>query len=75
MKNETMAFLKMLSGTILILISIILIFTVVTGCTLSVTTLHTQGEATDVVDEGQTVTPTVNPNIQIPVPSASSLLK
>ncbi len=36
------------------------------GCTLSVTTVHTQGTASDVVDEEQSTDPNVNPNISIP---------
>ena len=37
------------------------------SCTLSVTTLHTQGTASDVVDENQAPNTQVNPNLNIPV--------
>lgn len=38
------------------------------GCTYSITMVHTQGEATDVVDETASNTPStsVSPNISIP---------
>ncbi len=51
--------------TLIIMITILclgLIF--LSSCTFSVTTVHTQGEASDVVDENQA--PDVKPNIQIP---------
>lgn len=39
-----------------------------TSCTYSITMVHTQGEATDVVDETATNAPstTVSPNLNIP---------
>lgn len=39
-----------------------------TGCTYSITMVHTQGEATDVVDETATNTPStsVTPTVSIP---------
>lgn len=39
-----------------------------TSCTYSITMVHTQGEATDVVDETASNTPStsVSPNISIP---------
>lgn len=37
------------------------------ACTLSVNVIHTQGEAADVVDEEQAVSPTVSPDITIPI--------
>ncbi len=46
---------------ILIVISLIL-----TGCTVSVNVIRTQGQATDLVDENQSPSTTVNPNISIP---------
>ena len=39
----------------------------ISGCTLTVTTVHTQGKAADVVDETSTNTPTVSPNISAPL--------
>lgn len=43
-------------------------FLSLTGCTYSITMVHTQGEATDVVDETASNTPStsVSPNISIP---------
>jgi hypothetical protein len=35
-------------------------------CTYSLTMLHTKGEATDVVDETVTNTPTISPTLSIP---------
>lgn len=39
-----------------------------TACTYSITMVHTQGEATDVVDETATNTPstTVSPTVSVP---------
>ena len=43
-------------------------FLSLTGCTYSITMVHTQGEATDVVDETASNTPstTVSPTVSIP---------
>ncbi len=38
-----------------------------TGCTYSITMVHTQGQATDVVDETQTAKPDVSPTVSVPV--------
>lgn len=46
------------------LISIVLLLC---SCTLSVTTVHTQGSASDIVDEQQTAQPDISPNLNIPV--------
>ena len=40
------------------------------SCTLSVTTIHTQGEAADIVDEQQTTTPQVSTAVHLPIPIA-----
>lgn len=53
------------------LVGLFLIF--LCSCTISVVTTHTQGQAEDVVDETQSNTPTVNPNINIPIPSLPGL--
>lgn len=55
-------------ASFILLIFLTIIFTLIfTGCTISVTTLHTQGTASDVVDEQQTSTPTVNASAEIPL--------
>lgn len=36
------------------------------ACTISVTTLHTQGVASDVVDEQQSATPQVDADVTVP---------
>lgn len=38
-----------------------------TSCTFSVTLVHTEGQATDVVDETASNAPTVTPTLNIPV--------
>jgi hypothetical protein len=40
-----------------------------TGCTYSITMVHTQGQATDVVDEAATNTPSTSivPTINVPI--------
>lgn len=45
------------------------------ACTYSITQVHTQGTASDVVDENQTPTSTVNPNINVPVSALPSVPK
>lgn len=42
-----------------------LILTLLTSCTVSMTMVHTEGEAHDVVDEQQTTKPTVSPDIKL----------
>jgi hypothetical protein len=37
-----------------------------TGCTYSITMVHTEGQATDVVDEQQTPSTSVTPTVSIP---------
>lgn len=39
---------------------------VLTGCTYSITMVHTQGEATDVVDEVQRTDADIKPDIKFP---------
>lgn len=38
-----------------------------TACTYSITMVHTEGTATDVVDETATNTPNVSPTVTIPM--------
>jgi len=45
----------------------LLILVWLTSCSLSVTTLHTQGRASDVVDEAQTITPESNATVNVPL--------
>lgn len=54
-------------GVSLILIIVILSFGIIllNSCTLSITSIHTQGESSDVVDQNQE--PNVSANLQIPV--------
>lgn len=37
------------------------------GCTISVSMAHTEGQASDVIDETQAPANTVSPNLQIPL--------
>jgi len=37
------------------------------SCTYSITQVHTQGQASDVVDETATNTPDISPNLNIPL--------
>lgn len=36
------------------------------SCTISITTVHTQGKASDVVDETQSADADVSPNVSLP---------
>jgi hypothetical protein len=40
---------------------------ILTGCTYNVSLIHTEGEASDVIDTVQEASPDVKPQIQIPV--------
>jgi hypothetical protein len=42
---------------------------IITACTYSITMVHTEGEAQDVVDETATNAPDVSPNIVLPAPT------
>jgi hypothetical protein len=46
---------------------------VMTGCTYAVTQVHTQGEASDVVDETASNTPTTTANIPVSVVPTSPI--
>lgn len=48
-------------------IFITLLASLLLSCTISVTTIHTQGDAQDVVDTEQQASPTISPNIDIPI--------
>jgi hypothetical protein len=45
---------------------ICLISLVLSSCTYSITMIHTEGEASDVVDDTSTPTANVNPQITVP---------
>lgn len=40
-----------------------------TACTYSITMVHTEGTAEDVVDETSTNTPNISPNLVVPTPA------
>lgn len=46
------------------LINLLCIF-IMTGCTYSITMVHTEGVASDVVDETDTITPSTNVNVPV----------
>jgi hypothetical protein len=37
------------------------------ACTYSITMVHTEGEASDVVDENQSAHPNISPDISLPI--------
>ena len=37
-----------------------------TGCTYSINMLHTEGSATDMIDENQAASPNISPTVSIP---------
>ncbi len=50
------------------LITIIFPFMILLGsCTYSVSVMHTEGQASDMIDENQTASPDVSPTLNIPV--------
>lgn len=44
----------------------ILLIALLTSCTYSINMVHTEGHASDVVDETQTAQPDINPTLSIP---------
>lgn len=44
-----------------------------TGCTISFQIIDTHGSASDVVDDTASTTPTVSPNVNVPVSGLPSL--
>lgn len=48
----------------LLLISVLILLS---ACTYSINMVHTQGEASDVVDEEQTSSPDIKPSLSLPV--------
>jgi len=57
--------MKLLSIVLLILL-IGALKIILVGCTYSINMVHTQGQASDVVDETQSTEPDISPNITIP---------
>lgn len=55
-----------LTDCIFLILFMMLFYIFFTGCTISVTTLHTQGTASDVVDENQAASPEVDAKAEIP---------
>lgn len=46
---------------------LISLIALLSSCTYSITMVHTQGSAADVVDEEQTANPVVSPTVTVPV--------
>ena len=55
------------AGILLSVISILLLVSTLAGCTLSFQNISTHGTATDLVDENQSPTNTVSPNLNVPL--------
>lgn len=45
----------------------IAIFSLLTGCTYSISMVHTEGSASDVIDETQSAHPSTDANLTIPL--------
>jgi hypothetical protein len=45
----------------------LLLVSLLSSCTCSITMVHTEGQASDVVDEQQTPSTTVSPNLTVPI--------
>ncbi len=65
-----MKILEILS-TLILVITIIMLAVVfinaLTSCTYSINMIHSEGSATDMIDENQTADPNINPNLTIPL--------
>lgn len=51
----------------MIIVGIFALVTTISSCTYSITMVHTEGTASDVVDETATTSPNVSPDIKIPI--------
>ena len=51
---------------VILMVMCSLIF-MLSGCTYSINMAHTQGTATDLIDETQSNEPNVSPNVSIPI--------
>jgi hypothetical protein len=47
--------------------TLLLLPIILTGCTYSVTLAHTEGTASDLIDEEQTTSPDVRPTVTLPL--------
>jgi len=62
-----MGIIVMPKRAISIFLSYIFMLGFLTSCTYSVSVVHTEGTASDVIDETQKSDPNINPNISIPL--------
>lgn len=68
MNKETQYMLAGISTFMTLMTVLAILFICLNACTYSVVMNHTEGEASDMVDENQTTSPNVSPNIVIPTP-------
>lgn len=54
-------------GSMFIIILMLIMIISVTGCTYSINMVHTEGTASDVVDETDEVEPEISPTLSIPL--------
>ena len=54
---------------VMFVIWILICVAVITGCTISVTMIHTSGQASDIVDDTDSITPTIDTNIPVSIPA------
>lgn len=59
-------FLRFMIGVTFTIGIALIISSLFSSCTYSINMVHTQGEATDVVDETQSNEPDIKPNLSIP---------
>lgn len=50
----------------LIFLNLAVFSLIVTGCTYNVSMVHTEGEASDVIDSNQSAEPDISPTLSIP---------
>ncbi len=51
----------------MLIVGIVALFSTISSCTYSITMVHTEGTASDVVDETATNSPDIKPDITIPI--------
>lgn len=67
MEDVKKSILATISMIIIFVTTIILVLFSLTGCTYSITMVHTEGQATDVVDSTATNTPSTSVSIPVSV--------
>lgn len=65
--EKTRSIIKRSALFMIVMLGIVFLSVAISSCTYSITMVHTEGTASDVVDETATNSPNVSPDIKIPI--------